>query len=507
MLTRDDKPRCYETILNAVLKKFVGDMKDKHSTSLTKNEQGDLKKALTDHIARSIGHTPVNEPTHANFEGMELDDNPTLAVFVNWFKLQFPRVPVNAVLYDSRGKPIDPNKRAVVDLSQDKTQAKETKVVRKPVRRIVSSSSDDENDSDDMMHGAATSVKKQAPKSGPKSARGSDKVVDSMEQIQSMVREMVRKEMEAKSDPKSANEAGALQEAIVKQTIMDLQQTATIITGSSKAELQAHANHTNSFAQAALELKANEVGSKTIDLLNEHTKDGASRLMSAYDALGQSQALAASMEQKRRDEEAAAKIHEEQVRLALEAERQNTVAKAKKELEESLAAAKLKVLRDLEEETKQTIVQHRQEEMAKASALFAQMRLDLEKSSKPAPPPQVNISLKTRAPQLTKQAVDDALEKRILALRGELAQTAGGGALVPSVAKQTDGKKHKRSESEDESDVVTPAKVAKQTDGKKRKRSESDDESDGTTRSPFQSMLAGVDTFARFITGTNKRSK
>ena len=512
-------PRCFMTLQNSVVTSFEKKLKEQRDgKGLKQQERSELDAALTGRIGKPFRATPNYMPTHANFEGM--DKTPLLSQFVEWFKKEYPHVPVNATIYAASGNTIASKTTGITmggetpsssSGSEDEGQSGDKKrnrggktgnKVRKPARRAIAlDSTEEENDSDDdPMHGAA---------GAKSSSKKEDQVIspDLKQTVQSMVHEMVQ---------------NGIAKEIAKEMAIAFQQDAAAIVGNSSIQLQQIAAGTADDAkrklQASLELQAAAIGSSTIHALNEHTRDGAGQLMYAYKALEQSQAiaaqaqaLAASLEQ--------SKNEKEQVRMALEAELQKVVAKGTRDLEDSAVATKHMTFQELEEEIRQSVrreslteASRREEELiAKTRVLLEQMKLDLSNStssSQAAPPPQVKINLKApTGSSLTKADVDDVLIKRMLSLRTELMQPAvQAGGLIPSVPVVNQA-----------GVLASPTNVQADGGKQKRKRYESDDEQEATDdkkhkhtkgNSFFKSVFEVVDTAAHFLNGgAKKKSK
>jgi hypothetical protein len=349
------------------------------------------------------------------------------------------------------------------------------------------SASEEESSDDDKMHAAATSQKKKEVPP-PKAAAP-----------ETMLREIMQ----------------SGKESILQQLFAEMQKTASAIKHDTANHLQAQAQST----KAELVHTANQVGRITLDTLNEHTRDGASKLTSAYGALEQAQSFAMYAEQiKRQQEERAALIDEqkrkeEAARLALEQEyrvmllekeaarkaialeRQalETAAHLKQQAFEAAAHAEFERLR-LEKEEAQRAKEDairdataREEEAnakieARAAELIRKLRIENTPQDPPPPPPpaQVNIRL-----QSAPQPVTEDVVARILARERDL--LAATPTNVTPVKKRT----------LDETDAAHTS----------HKRKRDDDDTPSKRGSFLKDVIDGVSVVTRLVTGAPKKPK
>jgi hypothetical protein len=493
--------QCYFTLRDSLVGLF-DDHRKTTGNGMSKQAKAILSKAITGRVARPFG-AHGSTPTIANFEGMNLRNPPLLGEFVEWFKAKFPNVPTDAEMPND-GKKAGPKKTKPVrdepshsedeaESSQDEPMQAAPQPKRAPRRRLrvaSPSASEEESSDDDKMHAAATSQKKKEVPP-PKAAAPSP---------ETMLREIMQ----------------SGKESILQQLFAEMQKTASAIKEDTANHLQAQAQST----KAEIVHTANQVGRITLDTLNEHTRDGASKLTSAYGALEQARAFAMYAEQiKRQQEERAALIDEqkrkeEAARLALEQEyrvmllekeaarkaialeRQafEATAHLKEQAFGAAAHAEFERLR-LEKEEAQRAKEDairdataREEEAnakieARAAELIRKLRIENTPQDPPPPPPpaQVNIRL-----QSAPQPVTEDVVARILARERDL--LAATPTNVTPVKKRT----------LDETDAPNTSH--------KRKRHD-DDDTPSKRGSFLKDVIDGVSVVTRLVIGAPKKPK
>jgi hypothetical protein len=535
-------PKCYLSLRNALVDSFE-EFKETQGTKIRDAEKALLIEAFTDRVARPFA-AEIGKPTLANFENMDLTDPPLLGEFVKWFKEEFPNVPINAKLPSVAGKRLASD----FDSSTDNARAKKTRVANYEPHPSESDT-DPQSSDDDAMGAKATSRKKSAPRQQKKAGTGSQKKAEPKSQ---KARRRILSSSSSSSDDESFSndeKATAMKkkevpppkaiapetmqamiremvhsgnESVLQQLRAELQKTASAIKDDAVNHLQAQAQST----KAELAYAANQVGRITLDTLNEHTRDGAAKLASAYGALEQAQsfamyaeqiqrqqtesaalaerlkceldARAALSEQKRHEEEAArlALEHEARVML-LEQEAARKAIVLERQAFGAVAHAEFERLR-LEKEANQrakedairNAMAREQEIEARAAELIRKLRIENMPQGPPPPPAQVNIRLQAAPQPVTEDVVASILAReRDLMARRELPAVAPTN--VTPVKKRT----------LDETDDVHTSQ--------KRKRSSMDDDDDTPSKggSFLKDVIDGVSVVTRFVTGVSKKPK